>query len=77
MKTTTIQLKKQQLNYLIKIKVYPRQTHNETIQDILKKTQDEYDSILKAQAPLFQTFWDNDEDQEWEDWYLKKKSKKE
>lgn len=70
--TTTIQLKKDVLESLKKLKDHPRQSYNELIQKMIRtyedvKKRNQYDEFLhKIQQMKMRELWDNKEDEEWE-----------
>ncbi|HLC16547.1 MAG TPA: hypothetical protein VJL89_10020 [Thermodesulfovibrionia bacterium] len=70
--TTTVQLNKEIVESLKKIKEHPRQSYNELIArmvDIFKKAKsnNQYDEFLhKIQQHKMKELWDNKEDVEWE-----------
>jgi len=70
---TTIQLKKSVVKELKDIRKYPRETYNETIQNLIKtakeaKKRRQYDEFLhKIQQAKMKELWDNEEDEVWED----------
>jgi hypothetical protein len=70
---TTIQLKKEVVKELKNIRKHPRETYNETIQNLIKcaketKTRRQYDEFLhKIQQAKMKELWDNQEDEAWED----------
>jgi len=69
---TTIQIKKDTVELLRKIKEYPQQTYNELIQKmaevyITKKQNNQYDAFLhKIQQLKMQELWDNKDDEDWD-----------
>lgn len=69
---TTIQLKKDVLESLKKLKDHPRQSYNELIQKMIRtyedvKKRNQYDEFLhKIQQTKMRELWDNKEDEEWE-----------
>lgn len=69
---TTIQLKKDVLESLKKLKDHPRQSYNELIQKMIRtyedvKKRNQYDEFLhKIQQMKMKELWDNKEDEEWE-----------
>lgn len=69
---TTIQLKKDVLESLKKLKDHPRQSYNELIQKMIRtyedvKKRNQYDEFLhKIQQMKMRELWDNKEDEEWE-----------
>ena len=68
---TTIQLKKDLVSKLKKIKRYPRETYEETIERMIQNetknaTIDQYDKFLhEAQKQKMKELWDNEEDEAW------------
>lgn len=68
---TTIQLKKDLVLKLKKIKMYPRETYEETIERMIKNetknaTIDQYDKFLnEVQKQKMKDLWDNEEDEAW------------
>ena len=68
---TTIQLKKDLVSKLKKIKRYPRETYEETIERMIQNetknaTIDQYDKFLhEAQKQKMKDLWDNEEDEAW------------
>ncbi|MBS3167732.1 hypothetical protein J4216_01265 [Candidatus Woesearchaeota archaeon] len=70
--STTIQLDKELLEELKKVKEYPRQTYNELIEKMIKifknvKKNNQYDEFLhRIQKQKMKELWDNKEDEEWE-----------
>lgn len=68
---TTIQLKKDLVSKLKKIKRYPRETYEETIERMIENetknaTIDQYDKFLhEAQKQKMKELWDNEEDEAW------------
>ena len=70
---TTIQLKKSVVKELKDIRKFPRETYNETIQNLIKtakeaKKRRQYDEFLhKIQQAKMKELWDNEEDEVWED----------
>ena len=69
--TTTIQLEKNTVLKLKKVKQYPRQTYSELIQNMLKAYKahkNQYDEFLhKIQQEKMSELWANKEDEAWED----------
>ena len=69
---TTIQLSKEIITELKKVKEYPRQTYEEIIGKMINlfrrtKERNQYDEFLhKIQQPKMKELWDNKEDEEWE-----------
>lgn len=69
---TTIQLKKDVLESLKKLKDHPRQSYNELIQKMIRiyedvKKRNQYDEFLhKIQQMKMRELWDNKEDEKWE-----------
>lgn len=72
MTTTTIQLEKSLVDSLKEVRIYPRQTYNELIKDMIVvfknvKKNNQYDEFLhKIQQSKMKELWDNKEDEEWE-----------
>lgn len=70
MGVTTIQLDKNIVEDLKKIREYPRQTYNDLIKHMIKvfKTnKNQYDEFLhKVQQTKMKELWDNKEDESWE-----------
>lgn len=72
MAPTTIQLDKNLVNSLKKIREYPRQTYNELIKNMIEvfanvKQKNQYDEFLhKIQHAKMKDLWDNKEDEAWE-----------
>jgi predicted CopG family antitoxin len=72
MNNTTIQLDKEIVESLKKVKKYPRQTYNDVIRDMIEvykaaKKINQYDEFLhKIQQHKMKELWDNPEDEEWE-----------
>ena len=70
---TTIQLKKDLVLKLKKIKMYPRETYEETIERMIKNetknaTIDQYDKFLnEVQKQKMKDLWDNEEDEAWDE----------
>lgn len=68
---TTIQIEKDVLQDLKKLKEYPRQTYNELIKNMVKyysdlKKQNQYDEFLhKIQQEKMSELWNNKEDEDW------------
>ena len=68
---TTIQLRKDLVSKLKKIKRYPRETYEETIERMIENetknaTIDQYDKFLhEAQKQKMKELWDNEEDEAW------------
>ncbi len=68
---TTIQLEKNTVKALKKIKEHPRQSYNELIQNLINfyqnvKVQNQYDEFLHhIQQDRMKELWDNSEDGEW------------
>lgn len=68
---TTIQLKRDLVSKLKKIKMYPRETYEETIERMIKNeiknaAIDQYDKFLhEAQKQKMKELWDNQEDEAW------------
>jgi hypothetical protein len=71
-KLTTIQLTKAIVQELKNIRKYPRETYNETIQNLIKtaketKKRTQYDEFLHTiQQAKMKELWDNNEDEAWE-----------
>ena len=69
---TTIQIDKEILDALKKLKNYPRQTYNELISELINfyknvSISNQYDEFLhKIQQEKMQELWDNKEDEAWE-----------
>ena len=69
---STIQLDKQVIAQLKKVKEHPRQTYNELIAKMAKvfaavERKNQYDEFLhKIQQPKMKELWDNAEDEAWE-----------
>tara|TARA_Y100000310_G_scaffold308468_1_gene351593 strand:+ start:1102 stop:1335 length:234 start_codon:yes stop_codon:yes gene_type:complete len=69
---TTIQLEKSVVKMLQQTKLYPRQTYNEIIVQLVKtfqavKKTNQYDEFLhKIQQQKMRELWDNKEDEYWE-----------
>lgn len=69
---TTIQLDKNLVRTLKKLKKYPRQTYNEFITSLVnnaraQNTENQYDDFLhKIQQAKMKELWDNKEDEAWE-----------
>lgn len=69
---STIQLPKQIIAQMQKVKEYPRQTYTELIQKMMTlfinlKQRNQYDEFLhKIQQPKMKELWDNKEDEAWE-----------
>ena len=69
---TTIQLSKEIITELKKVKEYPRQTYEEIIGKMINlfrrtKERNQYDEFLhKIQQPKMKELWDNKEDEAWE-----------
>jgi len=69
---TTIQLDKNIVKSLKKIRAYPRQTYNELIAAMIEvfqntKKKNQYDEFLhKIQQQKMKELWDNKEDEVWE-----------
>lgn len=69
---TTIQLSKEIINELKKVKEYPRQTYEEIIGKMISlfrrtKERNQYDEFLhKIQQSKMKELWDNKEDEAWE-----------
>ena len=72
MKTTTIQLDKSLVESLKEVRMYPRQTYNELIKDMIivfksVKNSNQYDEFLhKIQQNKMKELWDNKDDEDWE-----------
>jgi predicted CopG family antitoxin len=68
MNNTTIQLDKEIVESLKKVKKYPRQTYNDVIRDMIEVYKAaKYDEFLhKIQQHKMKELWDNPEDEEWE-----------
>ena len=72
MATTTIQLDKSLVESLKEVRMYPRQTYNELIKDMIivfksVKTSNQYDEFLhKIQQNKMKELWDNKDDENWE-----------
>ena len=70
---TTIQINKEVIEKLKKVKEYPRQTYNHLLEHMIKvfvqvKERNQYDEFLhKIQQPKMKELWDNKEDEVWED----------
>ncbi len=70
---TTIQLRKDLVSKLKKIKRYPRETYEETIERMIENetknaTMDQYDKFLhEAQKHKMKELWDNKEDEAWDE----------
>lgn len=70
--TTTIQLKKDVLESLKKMKDHPRQSYDELIRNMIRvyedvKKRNQYGEFLhKIQQMKMRELWDNEEDEEWE-----------
>jgi hypothetical protein len=68
---TTIQLKKDIVLELKEIKLYPRETYEETIERLIKNAtknnvKDQYDKFLhEIQKAKMKELWDNEEDEAW------------
>ncbi len=68
---TTIQLKKDLVSKLKKLKMYPRETYEETIERMIENetknaTIDQYDKFLhETQKQKMKELWDNEEDEAW------------
>ncbi len=68
---TTVQLEKIVVRELKGIRKYPRQTYNEIILDLIKKTRapkkgSEYDNFIReSQKAKMRELWDNKEDEAW------------
>ena len=71
-KATTIQLKKSIAKELKNIRIYPRETYNEIISNLIKlakesKNRRQYDEFLhKVQQAKMKELWNNTEDEAWE-----------
>ncbi|MDP4012106.1 MAG: hypothetical protein Q8R00_00670 [Candidatus Nanoarchaeia archaeon] len=69
---STIQLDKETIEELKKVKEYPRQTYTELIKKMTKlfetsQKRNQYDEFLhKIQQPKMKELWDNKEDEAWE-----------
>jgi predicted CopG family antitoxin len=69
---TTIQLDKDTLEELKKVKQYPKQSYNELIKKMISLTRsinenNQYDEFLhKVQQQKMQELWDNKHDEVWE-----------
>ena len=69
---TTIQLKKEVLESLKKMKDHPRQSYNELIKKMIRtykdvKKRNQYDEFLhKIQQMKMRELWDNEEDEAWQ-----------
>ena len=69
---STIQLDKEVIAQLKKVKEHPRQTYNELIAKMAKvftavERRNQYDEFLhKIQQPKMKELWDNTEDEAWE-----------
>ena len=69
---STIQLPKQTILQLQKVKEYPRQTYTELIEKMAVlfanvRQRNQYDEFLhKIQQPKMKELWDNKEDEVWE-----------
>ena len=72
MTTTTIQLDKSLVESLKEVRMYPRQTYNELIKDMIivfksVKKSNQYDEFLhKIQQNKMKELWDNEDDENWE-----------
>ena len=72
MNYTTVQLDKSTVKKLKESKLYPRQTYNELIDDMIEvfnstKNKNQYDEFLhKIQQTKMKELWDNKEDETWE-----------
>ena len=72
MTNTTIQLDKEIVESLKKVKKHPRQTYNEVIKEMIEvyqgtKKKNQYDEFLhKIQQTKMKELWDNPEDEDWE-----------
>lgn len=72
MSTTTIQIDKELVESLKKVREYPRQTYNELIKNMVLvfqniKKRNQYDAFLhKIQQAKMKELWDNKEDEAWE-----------
>ena len=72
MSVTTIQLDKKIVDSLKEARIYPRQTYNDLIKDMVQvykavKKRNQYDEFLhKVQQQKMKELWDNKEDEEWE-----------
>ena len=72
MATTTIQLDKSLVESLKEVRMYPRQTYNELIKDMIivfksVKKSNQYDEFLhKIQQGKMKELWDNKDDEYWE-----------
>ena len=70
---TTIQLKKDLVSKLKKLKMYPRETYEETIERMIENetknaTIDQYDKFLhEVQKQKMKDLWDNEEDEAWDE----------
>ena len=71
-KMTTIQVTKDVLNSLKKLRIYSRQPYNDLIEHMVKimnqiKKNNQYDEFLhKIQQPKMKELWDNEDDEAWE-----------
>ncbi len=71
-KMTTVQLARDVVAELNKLKDYPRQSYNELIHEMVRfvqkaKQSGQYDLFLhEAQKTKMTELWDNPEDEEWE-----------
>lgn len=72
MTATTIQLDKSIVNSLKEARMYPRQTYNELIKEMVQvyknvKKRNQYDEFLhKIQQAKMKELWGNKEDEVWE-----------
>lgn len=70
---STIQLDREVINDLKKVREYPRQTYTELIKKMTAvfedaKKRNQYDEFLhKIQQPKMKELWDNKQDEAWED----------
>jgi len=71
---TTIQLSKNVVNKLKKLKMHPRQSFDDVISNLLKSKSardDYFKQMMNVQKTKMQELWDNKEDEGWEKWRSK------